>query len=237
LEPDIKDPLTVHENRRLLDEVYLRLRSAIATGHLQPGERLIERNLTARLQVSRTPLREALKRLEQEGLVVGYPHRGCFVRQPSYDEARQAYEARMMAEGMVGALAAVRINDIELAAMSRIVREGRIAVEAGDHERMLLLNNEFHALQARAARNTFLEQQLHALQAYVDLLRGRKWVLSDRAMETQQEHEQILDALYRRDALAARELNEGHVRVAWKFIESRLKESREGDGEALVAAG
>ena len=237
MEPDINDPLTLRDNRRLLDEVYLRLRSAIATGNLQPGERLIERNLTARLQVSRTPLREALKRLEQDGLVVGYPHRGCFVRQPSFDEAQQAYEARMMAEGMAGALAAARINDIELAAMSRVVQEGRLAVEAGDHERMLLLNNEFHALQARASRNVFLERQLQGLQAYVDLLRGRRWVLSARALETQQEHEQILDALSRRDATAARELNEGHVRVAWKFIESRLREIQEGNGESLVAAG
>jgi DNA-binding GntR family transcriptional regulator len=237
MKPDTKDPLTVQDNRRLFDAVYTRLRNAIATGHLRPGERLIERHLTARLQVSRTPLREALKRLEQDGLVVGYPHRGCCVRQPSLDEARQAYEARVVAEGTVGALAAVRIGDMELAALSRLVRESRLALEAGDHEGMLFRNNEFHALQARAARNIFLEQQLQTLQAYVDLLRGRRWVHSGRVLEAQQEHEQILDALYRRDAVAARELNEGHVQLAWKFVENMLKNGEGADAEPLIATG
>ena len=65
----------------------------------------LERALTERLQVSRTPIREAIKRLEQEGLVVCYPHRGCFVRNPSYDEAREAYEMRRVAEGVAGELA------------------------------------------------------------------------------------------------------------------------------------
>ncbi len=81
------DPLAIAGSRRVFDEVYVRLRSAIIKGHFAAGERFVERTLTERLQVSRTPIREAIKRLEQEGLVVCYPHRGCFVRNPSYDEA------------------------------------------------------------------------------------------------------------------------------------------------------
>ncbi|MBI2828181.1 MAG: GntR family transcriptional regulator [Acidobacteria bacterium] len=230
-----KDPLAVRASRRIFDEVYARLRTAITTGHFEPGERFVERRLTARLQVSRTPLREALKRLEQEGLVVCYPHRGCFVRVPSYEEARQAYEARRGAEGMSGALAAIRATDSELAAISRLIREGRLGLEAGDREGMLLRNNEFHTLQARAARNVFLEQQLQTLRGYSDLLRGRSWAQSDRAFQAQREHEEIVDALNRRDAASARELNEQHVEAAWKFAEAHLKE-REGATEYDAAA-
>ena len=124
---------------------------------------------------------------------------------------------------MSGALAAARISDSELAAISQLVRESRLGLEAGDREGMLLRNNEFHALQARAARNVFLGQQLQTLRAYVDLLRGRSWVQSDRALEAQREHEEILDALYRRDPHAARELNEQHVETAWNFVEAHLK--------------
>jgi DNA-binding GntR family transcriptional regulator len=232
---NMKDPLAVSASRRVFDEVYTRLRTAITTGHFEPGERFVERNLTARLRVSRTPLREALKRLEQEGLVICYPHRGCFVRVPSFEEARQAYEARGVAEGMAGALAATRATDSELAAISRLIRESRLGLEAGDREGMLLRNNEFHALQARAARNVFLEQQLETLRAYSDLLRGRSWMQSDRTFEVQREHEEIVDALYRRDAASARELNERHVARAWEFVEVHLK-AREVETDYGAAA-
>lgn len=224
-----KDPLAVHSGRRVFDEVYTRLRTAITTGHFEPGERFVERRLTERLQVSRTPLREALKRLEQEGLVVSYPHRGCYVRTPSYEEARQAYEARRLAEGMAGSLAALRATDRELAAISRVIRDSRMDLENGDREGMLLRNNEFHALQARAARNVFLEQQLQILWGYADLLRGRLWAKSNRALQTQLEHEKIVVALYRRDADAARQLNERHVDSAWGFIETHLKRRNDAD--------
>ena len=112
------DPLAIGGSRRVFDEVYRRLRSAIITGHFAAGERFVERTLTERLQVSRTPIREAIKRLEQEGLVVCYPHRGCFVRSPSFDEAREAYEMRRVAEGVAGEFAATRATDAELQAIT-----------------------------------------------------------------------------------------------------------------------
>jgi DNA-binding GntR family transcriptional regulator len=92
---------------------------------------------------------------------------------------------------------------------------------------MLLRNNDLHLLQARAARNVFLEQHLHTLWAYADLLRGRSWAESDRAFHTQREHEEIVAALYRRDPLRARELNEYHVEAAWKFVERHLTDHKE----------
>jgi DNA-binding GntR family transcriptional regulator len=220
---ELDDPLAIGASRRVFDEVYSRLRSAIVTGHFAPGERFVERSLTARLQVSRTPIREAIKRLEQEGLVVCYPHRGCFVRSPSYDEARQAYEMRRVAEGVAGELAATRATDAEIQAIQELLASTRARLEAGDREEILLRNDEFHLLQARGARNMFLEQQLKALWAYVDLLRGRWWIEADRASATQSEHEAIADALSRRDPTLARQRNEAHVDNAWAIVEAGIK--------------
>jgi DNA-binding GntR family transcriptional regulator len=218
-----EDPLAIAGGRRVFDEVYLRLRWAIIAGHFSPGERFVERTLTDRLQVSRTPIREAIKRLEQEGLVVCYPHRGCFVRSPSYDEAREAYEMRRVAEGTAGELAASRATVAELKAIRELVTVTRARLEAGDREEVLLRNNEFHYLQARAAKNTFLEQHLKTLWAYVDLLRARWWMEADRAFATQEEHEAIADALANRDPMLARKRNETHVDNAWRVVEAGIK--------------
>lgn len=217
------DPLAIGGSRRVFDEVYLRLRSAIIKGHFAAGERFVERSLTERLQVSRTPIREAIKRLEQEGLVVCYPHRGCFVRSPSYDEARQAYEMRRVAEGVAGELAATRATETELQTIKDLVRATRIRLEAGDREELLLRNDEFHHLQVLSAKNTFLEQHLKTLWAYVDLVRSRWWIEADRALATQREHEAIVDALLARDPVLARERNVAHVDNAWKVVETGFK--------------
>lgn len=218
-----EDPLAIAGSRRVFDEVYVRLRSAIIKGHFSAGARLVERSLTERLQVSRTPIREAIKRLEQEGLVVCYPHRGCFVRSPSFDEAREAYEMRRVAEGVAGEMAATRATDAELQRINELVRATRVRLEAGDREELLLRNDEFHRLQVIGAKNTFLEQHLQTLWAYVDLVRSRWWMEADRALATQSEHEAIVDALLARDPVLARERNVAHVDNAWKVIEAGFK--------------
>jgi DNA-binding GntR family transcriptional regulator len=227
------DPLAIGGSRRVFDEVYSRLRSAIVAGHFAAGERFVERALTDRLQVSRTPIREAIKRLEQEGLVVCYPHRGCFVRNPSYDEAREAYEMRRVAEGVAGELAATRATLAELQAIHELLAATRARLEAGDREEILLRNDEFHRLQARGARNSFLEQHLTTLWAYVDLLRGRWWIEADRAFATQSEHEAIADALARRDPALARQRNEAHVDNAWSIVEAGLKRREQSTAASL----
>lgn len=230
------DPLTIAGSRRVSDEVYRRLRSAIITGHFSAGERFVERSLTERLQVSRTPIREAIKRLEQDGLVVCYPHRGCFVRSPSYDEAREAYEIRRIAEGVAGEMAASRATDAELQAIRDLVTATRARLEAGDREEVLLRNNEFHLLQARGARNTFLEQHLKTIWSYVDLVRGRWWREADRAFATQREHEAIVDALSRRDPALARHRNETHVDNAWSIVEAGFKRREHSSATSLEKA-
>lgn len=222
-DPLQRDPLTIAGSRRVFDEVYLRLRSAIVKGHFSAGERFVERALTQRLQVSRTPIREAIKRLEQEGLVVCYPHRGCFVRSPSFDEARQAYEMRRVAEGVAGELAAMRSTDAELKTIQELVGATRVRLEAGDREELLLRNDDFHRLQVLGAKNTFLEQHLKTVWAYVDLVRSRWWMEADRAEATQREHEAIVEALLARDPVVARERNVAHVDNAWKVVEAGFR--------------
>ncbi|MEM7351516.1 MAG: GntR family transcriptional regulator [Acidobacteriota bacterium] len=201
-----------------------RLRSAIVTGHYDAGSRLAEKELTDRLQVSRTPVREALRRLESEGLVVGYPHRGYFVRDPSFEEAKQAYETRRVVESACAELAAARATEVDLAAMRQALKRASKALEAGDRSRLLLCNKEIHHLVARAADNVFLEKQWLAMWAFAELLRGSEWVKTDRPETGHAEHVALVQAIADRDSDRARQLSEQHVTLAWANIAERFED-------------
>lgn len=228
-EIDFDAPLAPRPEHRLSEQVLERLRRAIVTGHLSPKARLTERDLTETLGVSRTPIREALRRLEHDGLIVGYPHRGYFVRSPSFEEARQAYEARRVVEAACAELAAARADELDLAAMRQALRKGDQALAAGDTVTVLVHNNDFHAAQARAARNAFLEKQWLAVWTFVDLLRGRWWSQTPRPTVGHTEHHALLEAIERRDGGEARRLAAEHVERAWSNIATRFDSQPDAD--------
>jgi DNA-binding GntR family transcriptional regulator len=203
--------------------VYLRLKSAIITGLFEPGTRIVERELTARLKVSRTPIREALQRLEQDQLVLCYPHRGYYVRLPDYEEAQQAYETRRILEAACGELAAQRATGEQIETMRKLVRNGWKMLEVNDYPALLLCNNDLHLLQAQASHNVLLERAFRRIWTYVDLLRGRFWSTTDRPSVGHHEHEAIVNAIAKGDAPLARRLNEQHVERAWGGVAARLR--------------
>ena len=188
---------------------------------------MAEKELTDRLHVSRTPIREALRRLESEGLVVGFPHRGYFVRDPSFEEAKQAYETRRVVESACGELASERATEVDIAAMRQAVRHAAKALESGDRARLLLCNKEIHHLVARAAYNIFLEKEWLAMWSFAELLRGSWWMHTQRPETGQAEHEAIVEAIASRDKVLSRELSEKHVALAWANIAAGFEGKRD----------
>jgi len=212
--------LQIESRERLAEEAYAKLRDAIVKGQLAPDDRLVTRKLTKFFGVSRTPVREALTRLEHEGLVVSSLHRGYFVRRPTLAEARQVYEVRQVVEGLAGKLAAQRATDEEIEIIRQAVATAReIMVEGSPGLRTQ--NELIHRLQVEAAHNYFLEHKLKEIWAIVDLVRGTGWEFGDRGAVIQGEHEGLVDALIRRDAEEAQRLNEAHVLGAWKAVAER----------------
>lgn len=225
--------LAIPSERRLFDQVYNRLRSAIVTGQFEPGARLVERDLTAKLQVSRTPIREALTHLERDGLVVCAPHRSYHVRKPFLEEARQAYEVRRALEGLAAELAATRATRDETQSLRQIVRDGYAALSRSDYPSLLLLNNDLHQSVVTAAHNWFLDQQFRSIWAYVDLLRGRWWAGTPRPDTGHPEHEALVEAIAAHDGVGARRIAEEHVGLAWANIAHRF----DGQDPSQVTAG
>lgn len=212
--------------RRVSDQVYLRLKAAIVRGHFEPGARLVERDLTSRFEVSRTPIREALQRLEQDGLVVCRPHCAYSVRVPHVDEAATAYEARGVLETACCGLAAKRATPDQVERLRALVADGWQMLAREDYESLLLCNNDLHALLAEASHNSFLVEQHRRLWTYVDLLRGRFWSSTDRPKVGHDEHEAIVEAIADHQVGLAEQLASMHVRKAWEGVAGRLRRSQ-----------
>jgi DNA-binding GntR family transcriptional regulator len=233
MEPDVDSQsysdmaVTMKPDQRLSEQACDRLRDAIVRGMFAPGARLLERQLTDWLQVSRTPIREALRKLEDEGLVVNYPHRGYFVRNPSFEEAKQAYEMRAILETASCELAAERATEVDVASLRQAVRRSNEALEAGDREELLQRNKEVHRRLVRAAHNAFLEKQWESIWAFADLLRGSWWVHTERPEVGHREHEELVEAIASGDAELAHRLGEEHSRKAWDNVARRFQSSQD----------
>lgn len=152
---------------RKSDSAYERLRSAIIRAELEPGSLIEERDIMERLDVGRTPLREALQRLAQEDLVLAVPQRGYFVSATSAADFFQLSEFRDYSEVLAIRSAAVRINDQQLARLKGIIDEAREGVDAKimDQDWHLGIDERLHKLVAEASGNRYLAQALNRLYA------------------------------------------------------------------------
>ena len=147
----------------LRDVVFNTLRQGILTGELKPGERLMEIHLANKLGVSRTPIREAIRKLELEGLVTMIPRRGAEVAQITEKSLRDVLEVRRALDALSVELACDRINDEELAALGKACESFEKAVSTGDPKKIAQADVEFHNIIVKAAGNTRLVQLINNL--------------------------------------------------------------------------
>jgi DNA-binding GntR family transcriptional regulator len=200
-------------------QVAERLRDMIAADELAAGAKLNERELTEHLQISRTPLREAIKMLATEGLVKLVPNRGAFVANPTASEVEDMLEAMGALEAMCGELACARATDAEIAAI-RLVHDRMVrAYERRDRHLYFKLNQEIHRRIARASRNATLQRLHDTLNAQLYRVRflSNK---TDRWRSALEEHEEIAGALERRDVRAVRRLLREHLGQTWKKVKT-----------------
>jgi DNA-binding GntR family transcriptional regulator len=197
--------------RSLHDEVAGRLRSMLVEGRIAPGAKLNERELCELLQISRTPLREAIKCLAAEGLVDLLPNRGAVAVKLSETDVLHAFEILADLEGLSGELAAQRITAADLMQVKALHYEMLAAFTRRDLPVYYRLNAQIHAAINEAARNPLLSKTYREINARVQSLRFRtnqneaKWTLAVK------EHEQMLSALEARDSAALRNILSQHL--------------------------
>ena len=195
----------------LHQEVAVRLRQRIVEGHLAPGAKLNERELSESLHVSRTPLREAIKMLAAEGLVELLHNRGAVVAQMSQQDVADTFEVIAGLEGQSGALAAQRITDGELAEIRALHYEMLAAYTRRDLPTYYSINAQIHTLINAAARNPVLTQTWRNVNARLQAMRLRSNVDEAKWKRAVKEHERMVELLAQRDANALRELMTQHL--------------------------
>lgn len=204
------------------------LREAILQGRLRPGERLVQEELATELGVSRQPVREALRRLEIEGLIVQLPQRGFVVREYRDEDIRENYHLRQLLESEAARFAAQRIEPDELEELRALNRTLGEAVEAGDTSSMVEVNAQFHRLihdSARMPQLTRLIQQLWVGHTVFTPL-----FVPGRAPRSVAEHEEILQALTARDPeRAAATMREHIARAASDYFRRGTPSSPRGE--------
>lgn len=192
-------------------QAYYLLRDRIVTLRLPPGTLVNERDLMAETGFGRTPIREALHRLADDGLVEVYPRRGIYVGPVDVGDLGAISEIRVELEGFVARLAAQRATDDDRAGLRSLVRELQELSGEPDERRLIHLDQRIHRLIYRAARNPFLEA---ALDRYY-VLALRLWFLAlDRVRQLEDavhEHVQLLEAIADGDAAVAESVAREHV--------------------------
>jgi DNA-binding GntR family transcriptional regulator len=207
---------------------YHRIRESIQAGELKPGDRVREIEMAKRLQVSRTPVREALRRLEADGLLSSIPYRGMVIAEPDHQAVMELYEMREVLEGTAAGLAARHASDAEIT----LIRD-LIANDPGDADPLALAhhNRQVHRALYRAAHNRYLLKTLNVLADAMALLGPTTLSVTGRSGTARQEHREILLAIEGRDRDRAEQIARSHIRSAQR---ARLKvmfdDGRSSDG-------
>lgn len=194
--------------------VYITLRQDILNNTYRPGQRLSEEAIAQELNVSRTPVREALKRLHAEGFVEITPHRGAVVRDPSGEELAELCTVREVLEGLAARLAARSISLIEVYSLERLLAEMEAAMAEGRLADLDALNFQFHETIWIASRNRYLAHQLRQLRQFVHRLQESTLTVQGRKEEAYREHKALFEACAAGDPDEAERLAREHVRKA-----------------------
>jgi len=202
---------------------YTRLFEAIRRGDLKPGTRIKEVELASMLGISRTPVREAVRRLETDGLIVHEPRMGMMVKQLTKREIIELYEMRAVLEGAAARMAAQHASGAEIQELDELniaMREAQ-----GDEHLVADANRDFHLSLYHAAKNPFLLKAITALNNSLAVQGGTTTNAKDRNQEAYDEHQAIIEAIRARDGAAAQRAAEIHMESAQQIRMRMLREN------------
>jgi DNA-binding GntR family transcriptional regulator len=204
--------ISLRGDRPIADELYVGLRDEIVRGELAPSERVTEEVVASRANVSRTPVREALHRLEVDGLI-RTSARGSLVVEFTAEELAEACVVRDQLEGLATRLAATRRTDLDLVMLDELTAEFEAAI-GGEVARIIDLNHDFHDIVWDAARNSFLRRQLELVRSLIERRDSTTLGTEERQRAALAEHRTIVAALRATDADAAEAAALGHFHRA-----------------------
>ncbi|MFA5384108.1 MAG: GntR family transcriptional regulator [Eubacteriales bacterium] len=215
-------PLDLDSYRPLREIVFETLREAIIKGLLKPGERLMEIQIAEELGVSRTPVREAIRKLELEGFLVMVARKGAYVADISVKDITDIFEVRAALEGLAAGLAAERITEEELEQLERALVQISEATTS-DLNSVVQSDTSFHELIYRASRNQRLQQIVIHLQEQIQRFRTVSLSQPGRTRFFIEEHRKIVEAISERNSELASLLAREHIESAEQSLLGALQ--------------
>ena len=218
------------------DAVATRLRTMVFDGELLPGTFIDEKALAAGWQVSRTPLREALKVLAAEGLVELVPHRGCRVIELSDGDADKLFPVMALLEGRCAFEAASKASPDDLHRLKRLHDELEHHAAARDLHGYYRANHDFHSFVQQLADNRWLDRVTSDLRRFMRLMRGRQLALPGRIDASINEHRVLIDAFLQRDAARAERAMHDHLMAQLVALNKLRHAQQAAPGPAAAVA-
>ena len=198
----------------LRGKVFKQLRSQILTGVYKPGDSLIELRLSEELGVSRTPIREAIRQLELEGLVQAIPNKGAVVKGITEQDVEDIFTIRMRIEGLATRWAAEKITEEEIKELKEALQFQEFYTMKNDVEQLMKFDSKFHDIIFRACKSNPLMHMLSTFHNYIQSARNNSFHTPGRPDKAFEEHKAIFEAICRKDADTAEQLTIAHIRNA-----------------------
>lgn len=195
----------------LCGKVFEKLRNDILRGRYKKGDELVECTIGKEMGVSRTPVREAIRQLELEGLVQLIPNKGAFVSGISSKDVMDMYLIRAKLEGLCASMAAEHVTEVQLGKMEEAIILSDYHAEKGNFEQVCQQDGEFHKLLYEASKSKILAHTLLDFHQYLQRVRMASVRQRKRTQPSTQEHRKILEAIRKQDAEAADKAAYQHI--------------------------
>ena len=213
-------PKTLHQ------EVAQRINEMIRSGELRRGQKINELHLCELVGVSRTPIREALRILNTQGLIDLVPHKGAFVSQFSTQEIHDMFQVMSVLEGMCAELATGKMTDADFRKVEKLHLKLEQHYNSRNHKAYLDTNQVLHTLVQDLAGNAALNEVIKGLRQKILLYRHKQLYEPKRFSESIQEHRDLLEAFRRRDAQIAKDVMKGHLLAQARALVNLIMEGK-----------
>ncbi|MBB6218574.1 DNA-binding GntR family transcriptional regulator [Anaerosolibacter carboniphilus] len=214
--------LKVENYKTVRDAVFEKLRKAILDGYFKPGQRIIENQVAEEMGVSRTPIREALRRLEIEKLVENLPRKGVMVARVNESQIKEIFNIRGVLEGLAVRLAIDNSDALMIADLEKIISEMETAIKDGDIDKQINCNTRFHDYIVRKANSPMLTEMLQNIHEQIQRYRHQSLSLEGRAEVSLSEHKDIVQEIKEKNKYGAEIFMKKHIEKAGEALMKRM---------------
>ncbi|HBT19844.1 MAG TPA: GntR family transcriptional regulator [Peptococcaceae bacterium] len=220
------EPVRVREYSPIREEVFTMLREAILNGKLKPGDRLVERELAEQLGVSRTPVREALRKLELENLVTHIPRKGVVVSEISKKDIVEILDIRACLEGLGAREAAKKATEEDIGELKGYIEKMKEEMSNNNMEEVNKLHNQFHRKILEIAGYPRLSQMVSSLGDYISRFTKMGYTIPGRLDKAMKEHTELIEAIMQRNPELAKQIAEDHIDNSKSVILKQYEETQ-----------